>query len=87
MNHKNTKKSPNHENADVNITCNFRDGDISRLGVVYLTHVIDRYIDLYIASWIIVRCTSNRIKWSMFNIIDATDKLHLCLIYRMTPLL
>ena len=32
MNPKNTKKSPNHENADANITCNFRDDDISRLG-------------------------------------------------------
>ena len=38
MNPKNTKKSPIHENADANITCDF--GDISRLGVAYLTHVI-----------------------------------------------
>ena len=32
MNAKNTrkKKSPFHENADANITCNFGDGDISR---------------------------------------------------------
>ena len=30
MNPKNTKNSPIHENADANITCNFRDGDISR---------------------------------------------------------
>ena len=30
MNAKNTKKSPIHENADANITCNFGDGDISR---------------------------------------------------------
>ena len=42
MNPTNTKKSPIHENADVNITCDFGDSDISRLGVAYLTHVIDR---------------------------------------------
>ena len=29
MNAKNTKKSPIHENADANITCDFGDGDIS----------------------------------------------------------
>ena len=28
MNAKNTKKSPIHENADANITCDFGDGDI-----------------------------------------------------------
>ena len=27
MNAKNTKKSPIHENADANITCDFGDGD------------------------------------------------------------
>ena len=27
---KNTEKSPIHENADVNITCDFGDGDITR---------------------------------------------------------
>ena len=48
----NPKKSPNHENADANTTCNFRDHDISRLGVAYLTHVIR---DTYIASSIIDR--------------------------------
>ena len=42
MNPKNTKKSAIHENADANITCNFRDSDISRLGVAYLTHAIHR---------------------------------------------
>ena len=42
MNAKNTKKSPIHENADVNIACDFGDGDISRLGVPYLTDVILR---------------------------------------------
>ena len=52
MNPKNTKKSPNHENADANMTCNFRDGDISRLGVGYLTPAMR---DTYVASWIIVR--------------------------------
>ena len=30
MNANNRKKSPIHENADANITCNFGDGDISR---------------------------------------------------------
>ena len=30
MNAKNTKKSHIHKNADANITCDFRDGDISR---------------------------------------------------------
>ena len=40
MNPNNTKKSPIHENADANITCDFRDGDISRLGVAYLTYTI-----------------------------------------------
>ena len=30
VNAKNTKKSPIHENADANITCDFVDGDISR---------------------------------------------------------
>ena len=30
MNAKNTKKSPIHENADANITCDIGDGDISR---------------------------------------------------------
>ena len=40
MNPKNTNKSAIHENAD--ITCNFRDSDISRLGVAYLTHAIHR---------------------------------------------
>ena len=42
MNPKNTKKSPIHENADANITCDFGDVDISRLGVAYITHVIHR---------------------------------------------
>ena len=31
MNAKNTKKSQIHENADANITCDFGDGDISRI--------------------------------------------------------
>ena len=46
MNPKNTKKSPIHENADANITCDFGDGDISSLGVAYLTHVIHRSLAL-----------------------------------------
>ena len=45
MNPKNTKKkSPIHMNADTNITCDFGDGDISHLGVAYLTHAIHTYI-------------------------------------------
>ena len=43
MNPKNKRKSPIHENADANVTCNFRDGDISRLGFAYLTHAIHTY--------------------------------------------
>ena len=38
INGKNTKKSPIHENADANITCDFGDGDISRLGVANQKH-------------------------------------------------
>ena len=34
-----------HENAEANINCDFGDGDISRLGVAYLTHVIHNYLD------------------------------------------
>ena len=44
MNPKNTNKSLIHENADTNITCDFCDRDISRLGVAYLIHVIHTYI-------------------------------------------
>ena len=49
MNSKNTKNSAIHENA--NITCNFCDGDISRLGVTYLAHAIH---DTYIVSCTVV---------------------------------
>ena len=42
INPNNKTKSPNNENACANIPCNFRDRDISRLGVAYLIHVIDR---------------------------------------------
>ena len=48
---KNTNKSQIHENADANITCDFGDGDISRLGVAYLIHMIHTDI----ASSIILR--------------------------------
>ena len=51
MNVKNTKKSPIHENADANITCDFGDGDISRLGVAKQTHVS---VGRSFVSWIIV---------------------------------
>ena len=53
INPKNTKKAAIHENGDANITCNFRDGDISRLAVAYLTHAIHTR---YIATSIIARC-------------------------------
>ena len=43
MNPKNSKKSPVHENADANITCDFGDGD------AYLTHVIHTYIHTSLA--------------------------------------
>ena len=43
MNPKNTKKSAIHENTDANITCDFSYGDISRLGVAYLTQEIHTY--------------------------------------------
>ena len=49
----NPKKSPIHENADANITCDFGDGDISRLGVAYLTHAIHTYLDyINIYGWL-----------------------------------
>ena len=53
MNPKNTKKSPIHENADADITCEFGDCDISRLGVANQTHV---YKHTMFVSWIILRC-------------------------------
>ena len=42
MNPKNTTKSAIHQNADANITCDFGDSDIIRLGAAYIIHVIDR---------------------------------------------
>ena len=66
MNPKIRKKSPIHENADANITCNFGDGDISRLGVAYLTHV-----GLYITTSIIIIKIINDLlifKYKMFLI-------------------
>ena len=68
MNPKNTKKSPIHEKAYANITCNFRDSDLSRLGVAYLTHAIHTR---YIASWIIVRFSES----SLFLTIDARSAI------------
>ena len=54
MNKKNTKKSAIHENADANISCKYRDGDISRLGVAYLTHAIhDTYLYLYLYLYLL----------------------------------
>ena len=54
MNPKNSKKSPIHENADANITCDFDDGDISR-SRSFLSNTCDRYTHTYIASSIIGR--------------------------------
>ena len=49
MNAKNTKKSPIHENADANITCDFGDGDISRYRsrfphIMFVNSIIVRWI-------------------------------------------
>ena len=54
MNPKNSKKSPIHENADANITCDFGDGDISR-SMSFLSNTCDTYIHTHIASSIIGR--------------------------------
>ena len=56
MNPKNEKKSPIHENADANITCDFGDGNISR-SRSFLSNTRDTYIHTHIASSIIVRFT------------------------------
>ena len=66
MNPKNTNKSPIHENADANITCDFGDGNISRLGGAYLTHVIHRSLvpRLLIEPLILFVCLAIRyIQW------------------------
>ena len=49
----NPKNTPIRENADANITCDFGDGDISRLGVANQTHV---YKHRSSVSSIILRC-------------------------------
>ena len=45
MNVKHSKKSPIHENADVNITCDFGDGDINRFRSRLPHTYIHRYLD------------------------------------------
>ena len=56
MNAKNTKKSPVHENADANITCDFGDGDISRSrNRLPASHIVSSIIVRYIAHNLI-RC-------------------------------
>ena len=59
MNLKDTKKSPIHENADANITCDFGDDDISRLGVANHLHTSTNIqtssVGRLFVSWIIVR--------------------------------
>ena len=75
MNPKNTrKKSLIHENADANITCDFGDGDISRLRVAYLTHAIHTCI----ASSIILRWLQegNQILSAINGIIQIQDSLY-----------
>ena len=52
MDAKNTKKSPIHENADANITCDFGDGDISR----FRSRLPHTRTHGHIVSSIIVRC-------------------------------
>ena len=55
MNPKNSEKSPIHENAGANITCDFGDGDISR-SRSFLSNTCDTYIRAsHIASSIIGR--------------------------------
>ena len=58
MNPKNSrKKSPIHENADANITCDFGDGDTSRS-----RSCLSNTCDTYIASSIII------VRWEMVNL-------------------
>ena len=51
MNPKNSTKSPIHENADANITCDFGDGDIRR-SRSFLSNTCDAYIHTYIHTYI-----------------------------------
>ena len=55
MNAKNTKKSPIHENANANITCEFGDGDISR----FRSRLSHTRPDGNIISSIIARCMTD----------------------------
>ena len=56
MNPKNSKKSPIHENAGANITCDFGDGDISRYrSFLSISNTCDTYTHTCIASSIIGR--------------------------------
>ena len=50
---------------DANITCDLGDGDISRLGVAYLTHVIHTYIaSSIIVTSILTRATHGLLSWA-----------------------
>ena len=77
MNPKNTKKAPIHKNADANITCDFGDGDISRLGVSNQTHVykhrspVSSIIYICPVPWVTVRMMFN----CSFDHIDQRNKL------------
>ena len=67
MNPKNSrKKSPIHENADANITCDFGDGDISR-SRSFLSNTCDTYIHTHIASSIIGRCSTHTCMYTMYT--------------------
>ena len=55
----NTKKSPIHENADANITCDFGDGDISRYRSRFTHTGGQRRTHTRIATSIIVRFVVN----------------------------
>ena len=51
MNAKNTKKSPIHENADANITCDIGDGDFSRFRS-RLPHMATHIVSSIIVRWL-----------------------------------
>ena len=65
MNPKNSKKSPIHENAGANITCDFGDGDISR-SRSFLSNTCDTYIHTHISinQSIILFADTNVSQWA-----------------------
>ena len=77
MNPKNMKKSLIHENAVANITCDFGDGDISHLGVAYLTHTIHTYIHNYLDYIKILRSHASSLFTPFSFILFRITMLHL----------